>query len=165
MLVPRDALPSAIFVMLPADKYILSILWSTSLTWRWCFVTKIWHKTFQSPVISPIKKKQKKQQQHMQKFSKIHPKQTIQWRKNGREVEAPLGTQPEGVSYLWHMFSIARFWPAACSEKAKPDSLPFSSFWWNQQQEEKTKCLASCFFFIIWRVEGSGGHSNLYSSA
>lgn len=48
---------------------------------------------------------------------------------------------------LWHMFSIARFWPAACREKAKPGSLTFSSFWWNQQQEEKPKCLASFVFF------------------
>ncbi len=83
-------------------------------------------------------KKQNQQQQHMQKTSKIHPRQTLmQWRKIGREAQAPLGTQPEGVPCLSGTCSVSLYSGLLLLvRKQSPtdrQTLPFSTFWWNMK--------------------------------
>lgn len=89
---------------------------------RWSIITKIWHKTFWSPVFSPTKNKKPSNNTCTNLW--IHPRQTSiqieeEWKRSTSTTRRIAWGRPLS---LWHMFSIARFWPSASSEKAKSDS-------------------------------------------
>lgn len=75
MLVHRDvdALASAISVVLPTDKYTLSILWSTSLPRGEVLSPRYDTKHFRALLFHRYKIKKQQQQQHMQKPLKFTP--------------------------------------------------------------------------------------------
>lgn len=145
-----DALPSICSFACWQVCFVHSVVHFIAL--RWSIITKIWHKTFQSPVILPNgKRKDKKTATTHAKISKIHPRKTLMhWRKSGREAQAPLGTQPEGVSYLSGTCSVSLYSGPLPQERRQSLTdqqshclFPLYGGTWNQQQGEKTKCSAS----------------------
>lgn len=90
----------------------------------------------------------------------IHPRQTsIQQRKNGGEAQAPLGTQPEGVSCLSGTCSESLYSGLLLpvrkqSLTVNSQTLPFPTIWWNiSSRRSRPNWLGQ---FVLWRVLGWG---------
>lgn len=128
-----------------------------------CLEVKYYHQDMTKNISEPCyftnwekkrKKKQKKTAATHAKISKIHPRKTsVHWRKSGREAQAPLGTQPEGVSYLSGTCSVSLYsgplpqeWRQSLTDQPSHCFFLLCGGTWNQQQGEKTKCSASFSF-------------------
>lgn len=165
-----DALPSICSFACWQVRFVHSVVHFIALR---CITTKIWHKTFQSPVILPIggkTRRKKKQQRTHAKILKIHPRKiSIHWRRNGREAQAPLGTQPEGVSCLSGTCSVSLYsGPLPQVRKQSltdPQSDTASSTLWCDMKSAaggENQMLGQLY---LWRDGGWGGDTNVYSWA
>lgn len=116
-------------------------------------------KTFQSPVTLPFKKRTATT---TCKNLWVHPRQTsIQWRKNGREALAPLGTQPEGVSCLSGTCAaslhsgglLLQARQQNLTDQQSDTTLPFSTFWLNMESvagDGEDQQLDLFFVYVEW---------------